>query len=146
MSDMASIAVIDVGSNAIRLLAAELNCLGQLSNIRFFRQAIRLGTDVFNKGEISAKTLFEFEKEMKIIASQLQSLNVKIYRAVATSAMRDAKNAAIVCERIFTETGIQLEVISGVEESQLSRASLFREVGGFHSSTLGLPTKESKYS
>lgn len=113
---------IDVGSNAIRVLIAEVKKpLGvwQYSKIAYLRLPVRLGDDVFEKGSISDAKIERFLDGMKIFKAMLAFYKVDAYRAVATSAMRDSNNAKRIQSRVFKETGITLDVISGKEEAEL---------------------------
>jgi exopolyphosphatase/guanosine-5'-triphosphate,3'-diphosphate pyrophosphatase len=113
---------IDVGSNAIRVLIAEVKKpLGvwQYSKIAYLRLPVRLGDDVFEKGSISDAKIERFLDGMKIFKAMLSFYKVDAYRAVATSAMRDSNNAKRIQSRVFKETGITLDVISGKEEAEL---------------------------
>jgi exopolyphosphatase/guanosine-5'-triphosphate,3'-diphosphate pyrophosphatase len=113
---------IDVGSNAIRVLIAEVKKpLGvwRYSKIAYLRLPVRLGDDVFEKGSISDAKIERFLDGMKIFKAMLSFYKVDAYRAVATSAMRDSNNAKRIQSRVFKETGITLDVISGKEEAEL---------------------------
>jgi len=113
---------IDVGSNAIRVLIAEVKKpLGvwQYAKIAYLRLPVRLGDDVFEKGRISDAKIERFLEGMKIFKAMLAFYKVDAYRAVATSAMRDSNNSKRIQSRVFKETGITLEVISGKEEAEL---------------------------
>ncbi|HPG11288.1 MAG TPA: exopolyphosphatase, partial [Chitinophagaceae bacterium] len=81
------------------------------------RVPLRLGFDVFDKGEISET---KYEKILKTINSYrllLDVYDVKYVKACATSAMRDAINAKEIIKKIEAETGILIEVISGEDEA-----------------------------
>jgi exopolyphosphatase/guanosine-5'-triphosphate,3'-diphosphate pyrophosphatase len=113
---------IDVGSNAIRVLIAEVKKpLGvwRYSKIAYLRLPVRLGDDVFEKGSISDAKIERFLDGMKIFKAMLSFYKVDSYRAVATSAMRDSNNSKRIQSRVFKETGITLDVISGKEEAEL---------------------------
>lgn len=113
---------IDVGSNAIRVLIAEVKKpLGvwRYSKIAYLRLPVRLGDDVFEKGSISDAKIERFLDGMKIFKAMLSFYKVDAYRAVATSAMRDSNNSKRIQSMVFKETGITLDVISGKEEAEL---------------------------
>jgi exopolyphosphatase/guanosine-5'-triphosphate,3'-diphosphate pyrophosphatase len=113
---------IDVGSNAIRVLIAEVKKpLGvwQYAKIAYLRLPVRLGDDVFEKGRISDAKIERFLDGMKIFKAMLAFYKVDAYRAVATSAMRDSNNSKRIQSRVLKEIGISLEVISGKEEAEL---------------------------
>ncbi len=120
------VGVVDVGSNAIRITVAELSNdeIRELSNHRF---ALRLGKDVFNNGMLSSKTqstLVEIFAEIKKI---FVDNKVDLYRVVATSALRSARNRKIILSRVLRKTGMQIELINAVEEGRLIGASMPRK-------------------
>ena len=101
-------AVIDVGSNAIRLVGVTIDSYGAVVERQFERYALRLGTDVFETGRLKRATISSLEKTFRLIAQELENLEIDVYRAVATSAMRDAANGQQVVRRIKKNTGISL--------------------------------------
>jgi exopolyphosphatase/guanosine-5'-triphosphate,3'-diphosphate pyrophosphatase len=116
-------AAIDIGSNGVRLLISrplELNTpYPQFKKVEFTRLPLRLGDDVFKNKEISKKKADLLSKSIKAFSLLMEVYNVDRFRACATSAMRDSKNAAKIIKRIQDESGIEIEVISGLEESKL---------------------------
>jgi exopolyphosphatase/guanosine-5'-triphosphate,3'-diphosphate pyrophosphatase len=83
------------------------------------RVPLRLGFDVFEKGEISAKKIEQLCKTIKAYRLLLDVYGIKHLKACATSAMRDASNAAQVLQRVKEETGVSVKIISGEEEATL---------------------------
>jgi exopolyphosphatase/guanosine-5'-triphosphate,3'-diphosphate pyrophosphatase len=115
------LAAIDIGSNAARLLISDV-VPGTHANPEFIKVALvrvplRLGFDVFDKGEISAVKTDKIIKTIKSYKYLLDVYEVKHLKACATSAMRDAINAGDIIKKIKTETGIEIEVISGQQEA-----------------------------
>jgi exopolyphosphatase/guanosine-5'-triphosphate,3'-diphosphate pyrophosphatase len=117
------LAAIDIGSNAARLLITEVinNPPHKPDFIKtaLVRVPLRLGFDVFESGEIST---LKTEKIIKTILSYkllLDVYEVKHFKACATSAMRDAKNADAIIQKVKQETGIAIEVISGDKEASM---------------------------
>jgi exopolyphosphatase/guanosine-5'-triphosphate,3'-diphosphate pyrophosphatase len=115
------LAAIDIGSNACRLLIDEVtldqNGIPDFSKVVLLRVPLRLGFDVFETGRISEGKMDRFVKTMKAYKLLLDVYDVKHLKACATSAMRDAENAPEMIERIKTETGIDVRVITGQEEA-----------------------------
>jgi exopolyphosphatase/guanosine-5'-triphosphate,3'-diphosphate pyrophosphatase len=113
---------IDIGTNAARLLVGEVCKDGDhyyVKKISYTRIPLRLGDDVFESGKISKLKQEHFVDSVlafKLIAGIFE---VEELRAVATSAMREAKNADKVIAKIKSKTGIEIEVISGQEEADL---------------------------
>jgi exopolyphosphatase/guanosine-5'-triphosphate,3'-diphosphate pyrophosphatase len=115
-------AAIDIGTNAARLLIANVNKNNeqlQLRKLAYYRVALRLGEDVFEKGKIGSKKAQHFTQTVQAFQLLAQAHEVTSLRAVATSAMREARNAKKISKQILAQTGIQIDVISGDEEAQL---------------------------
>lgn len=117
------LAAIDIGSNAARLLISDV-IAGPKSNVEFIKVALirvplRLGFDVFDKGEISPAKTEKIIKTIKSYKLLLDIYEVKHLKACATSAMRDAVNGQAIIKKIKDETGIQINIISGQEEARL---------------------------
>ena len=117
------LAAIDIGSNAARLLISEVtpdaNGVAKFNKIDLIRVPLRLGFDVFEKGEISERRIDMIMQTMKAYKHLLNAYEVKHLKACATSAMRDAKNGIEIINRIKNETGIEIEIISGGDEASL---------------------------
>lgn len=115
-------AAIDIGSNAARLLIGEIAVEDghtYVQKVSYTRLPLRLGEEVFENGILSEKKVSDFVKTMKAFGLIADVFNVHAIRACATSAMRDASNGAEVIERVYAETGINIEIISGDEEARL---------------------------
>lgn len=115
----ACLAAIDLGSNAIRFVAAEFKNDTRYRVIEQIRLPVRLGRDVFDRGELSREVLDATVAAFHTIASLMEKAGVDAFRAVATSAVRESRNRDVLVDRIRSETGIELEVISGDEEARL---------------------------
>ena len=119
--DSFNLAAIDVGSNAARLLIkhVDIDVDGNrsLNKLLFLRIPLRLGMDVFGDGRISKDRGMEFLSAMKAYKQLMKVYHVRKYRACATSAMRDAKNGKALMKRIKNKAHVDLEIISGDEES-----------------------------
>ncbi|MEO6611127.1 MAG: exopolyphosphatase [Chitinophagaceae bacterium] len=115
------LAAIDIGSNAARLLITDViagpQAVPEFIKVVLVRVPLRLGFDVFDKGVISPAKTEKIIKTIKSYKLLLDVYEVKHLRACATSAMRDAANAAEIIKKVKTETGISIEVISGQEEA-----------------------------
>ena len=119
---------IDIGTNAARLLVGEVTKEGNHSfvkKISYTRIPLRLGEEVFENGKISKKKSEHFVKTIKSFKLITEIFEVKQLRAVATSAMREAQNAAKIINKIKEETGITIDVISGDEEAELIFGTFF---------------------
>lgn len=113
---------IDIGSNSVRLLITNViyeNGYTYYKKVSMIRIPVRLGQDVFTKGKIGKKTRAKFLEGMRAYRSLLQVHGVKAFDAVATSAMREAKNGPKLVRRIKKEFKIPIRIIDGREEARL---------------------------
>ena len=113
---------IDIGTNAARLLVGEVDKNKRrlyVKKVSYTRIPLRLGEDVFDEGSISKKKANDFVKTIQAFRLISEIFDVHSLRAVATSAMREAKNADKIIEKIQKETGVTIEIISGQEEADL---------------------------
>lgn len=113
---------IDIGSNSVRCLVVNVVYKDGYTYYRkagMVRLPIRLGQDVFEQGKIKGKTKKRFIEGMKAYAHYLKVHDVVDFRAVATSAMREAVNGQKIVAQVAKETGITIEIIGGKEEARL---------------------------
>lgn len=117
------LAAIDIGTNACRLLITEVvqieNEKPVFNKLNLIRVPLRLGFDVFETGEISTVKNEMILQTMKAYAHLMKAYGVQKSIAVATSAMRDARNRDEIVRNIFLETGISIKVITGDFEASL---------------------------
>lgn len=125
------LAAIDIGSNAARLLINEVvqspNGKPDFVKLSLVRVPLRLGFDVFEAGSISTERARMFVTTMKAYKLLLEAYEVKHLITAATSAMRDADNAAAVLQQIRLETGIDVSIITGEEEATFIYENHFAE-------------------
>ena len=115
-------ASIDIGSNAIRLLFDNVFETAEgpvFKKALLVRVPIRLGEDSFIIGKISDEKIDHLVDCMKAFAFLMKAHEVISYKAFATSAMRDASNTNEIIERVKSESGIQIELISGDKEAEV---------------------------
>ena len=125
------LAAIDIGSNASRLLISDV-IQGPQGNMEFIkatlvRVPLRLGFEVFEKGEISPAKVEKIIKTLKSYKLLLEVYEVKHLKACATSAMRDAVNAEDIIKKVKAETGIEIKIISGQDEASFIYENHFAE-------------------
>jgi exopolyphosphatase/guanosine-5'-triphosphate,3'-diphosphate pyrophosphatase len=117
------LAAIDIGSNAARLLITEVikdeKGTVAFNKLNLVRIPLRLGFDVFEYGTISKQKIGMVLQTMKAYKHLCNAYDVEHIKACATSAMRDAKNAADIIRKVRLETAIEIEVISGDIEAGL---------------------------
>jgi len=115
---------IDIGSNAIRLLIANVilsdNKQPQFRKSSLVRVPIRLGADAFvREGKISEDNIQRMIDAIEAFKLLMKVHKVERYKACATSAMREAANGKEVIDEIFKKTGVEIAMISGEEEAAI---------------------------
>jgi exopolyphosphatase/guanosine-5'-triphosphate,3'-diphosphate pyrophosphatase len=110
---------VDAGSNAIRFLAAEFTGPTEFRSLAYQRVPVRLGHQVFLTGQLAPQAMEGAVAAFSSFRDQMEELDLHAFRAVATSATREAKNGQELVDRLKRETGIDLEMISGFEEARL---------------------------
>lgn len=121
------LASIDIGTNSTRLLVSECK-KGVCLTLERKMEITRIGKDLNKTGDISkdsAKKTLEALSRYKRI---MEANNVKKYRAVGTNALRKAGNSQWFKNLVLKETGIQIEIIKGLEEASLSFRGVIREL------------------
>lgn len=118
-----TLAAIDIGSNAARLLIKRFDDdapeFERVKKVMFVRVPLRLGKDVFSIGKISKERMRMMLHMMCGFKEFMEMHGVERYRACATAAMRDAENGKKALRKIEEATGIRLDIIRGDEEAQL---------------------------
>ncbi|MBK8801737.1 MAG: Ppx/GppA family phosphatase [Fibrobacteres bacterium] len=113
----------DVGTNGVRMQvwqAVQKDGKDHIVGEATYRVPVRLGEDVFSSGAISKTSASHLAHTFHAFAHLKSIFSPRCFRAVATSAMRDAKNGRGLADQILSETGIELEIIDGDEEAELS--------------------------
>lgn len=122
---------IDIGSNSVRCLITNVIYAQDhtyYKKVSMVRLPIRLGQDVFQEGRLTAETMRRFLEGMHAYKHLLNVHGVAGYRAVATSAMREAANGPDLVQRVREETGIDIEIIDGKEEARLIFSSKIYDI------------------
>jgi exopolyphosphatase/guanosine-5'-triphosphate,3'-diphosphate pyrophosphatase len=119
---------VDTGSNAIRFLAAEFTGPGAYETLAYDRVPVRLGHQVFLTGRLAESSMDGAVQAFISFKNQIDALGLDTFRAVATSAVREAKNGFEFVGRILEQASIHLEMISGSEEARLVHLAVANRV------------------
>ncbi|WEK20836.1 MAG: exopolyphosphatase [Candidatus Pedobacter colombiensis] len=123
-------AAIDIGSNAVRLLIADIskneNGFSFKKNT-LVRVPLRLGDDAFLDRRISDRKVEELLKTMSAFKNLMDVYHVSEYLACATSAMREAENGADIIKQVKQLTDVDLEIIEGQREANIIYANHIEE-------------------
>jgi exopolyphosphatase / guanosine-5'-triphosphate,3'-diphosphate pyrophosphatase len=129
MPDPVHIAAIDAGSNAVRLAVARAYSALDIEPLHSERYSLRLGESVFLRHRFTEDIFKKGVKAFRHFRELMDEFGVTKYRAVATSATREARNRDAFRRRIKQKSGIALEVISSLEESRLGREASLAALG-----------------
>lgn len=111
-------ALIDLGTNTFNLMIADVDAAGQLHVIHSEKEGVALGMGGIHEKCLTDEAMDRAINCLMRYKKQCQNLGVSVIRAIGTSAIRDAKNRDVLIERVLLKTGIQIEVITGLEEAQ----------------------------
>lgn len=123
-------AAIDIGSNAVRLLIADISLGNQRYEFKkntLIRVPLRLGDDAFLNKQISERKIDDMVKTMSAFKNLMDVYQVTHYIACATSAMREASNGKEIVKIIKREANINLEIIEGHREASIIAANHIEE-------------------
>ena len=115
-----AVAVIDIGASAVRLVVAETRPAERPFLIEEASRGVLLGKDTFSTGRIGAQSMEAALKALEGFRRLMDVYGVARYRAVATSAVREAANSDTFLDRVQLRTGLLVEIIDGSEESRLT--------------------------
>lgn len=122
------VAAIDMGSNSFHLIVAEINSEGHLHTLDTYKEVLRLDERIGTNRIIEKEVIEQAVATLKRMQRICTPYDPKI-RAIATHAIRNAKNHPEFIEAIKDRTGIKIEIIDGLEEARLCfigmRSSLY---------------------
>jgi exopolyphosphatase/guanosine-5'-triphosphate,3'-diphosphate pyrophosphatase len=142
---MPRFAAIDVGSNALRLRVVEAagpshtakgqpalptapGAEGGWKDLATLRAPVRLGAEVFLSGRLAPASVGQACTALREFRQEMDRWKVDAYRAIATSAVREAKNGGTLVERARREAGVEIETIEGIEEARLIQLAVTRRL------------------
>ncbi len=111
-----TVAAIDVGSNSIRMVIAQITKDGKVETLEELIKPTDIGRDTFSSGRIEVETIYEVSDILKGFTNLIDDYKIKSYHAVSTSGIREAQNRQFVLEQIRIRTGLVVDIISSAEE------------------------------
>jgi exopolyphosphatase/guanosine-5'-triphosphate,3'-diphosphate pyrophosphatase len=117
------VAVIDIGTAAIRMAIAEIHPHGEVRNLESLSQVVNLGRDTFTRGAIAKSTIEDCARVLRSYRRILREYQIDTpeqIRCVATSAVREASNRLAFLDRVYIATGLQVEAL---DESEVNRVA-----------------------
>ena len=113
------VGVVDLGTNSVRFAIYELQNKRRPTCLYKKKLMLRPGQGVYRTGKLKSGTINKLAKAFNNFHKRSLRLKVGETRAVATSALREAKNAKVLIRRVKKNTGIVINVISGRQEAHL---------------------------
>ncbi|HEX4627714.1 MAG TPA: YbaK/EbsC family protein, partial [Gemmatimonadales bacterium] len=101
---------------------------GPWKDLATLRAPVRLGAEVFLSGRLAPASVGQACTALREFRQEMDRWKVDAYRAIATSAVREAKNGGTLVERARREAGIELETIEGIEEARLIQLAVTRRI------------------
>lgn len=120
--------IIDIGAHSIRLEIYQFAPDGAMEILEKAGRAVNLGFDVFRHGVIAPANINLVCEIMRDFAGRLREYGVTVFRAVATSAVREAGNRELLLDRVKLACGITIEILESQEEARLLYAGMRREL------------------
>ncbi len=118
--DSVRIAAIDIGSNSIRQIVADVSPGGEIRVVDEMKAMPRLGAGVDESGMLSDASMQAALVALGRMATLARQVGARRLDAVATSAVRDAANGGAFLERVRAETGLRVRLLTGEEEARLA--------------------------
>jgi exopolyphosphatase / guanosine-5'-triphosphate,3'-diphosphate pyrophosphatase len=111
---------IDIGSYSLKMMNVEVDETGNPRTIERLSKPASLGRDTFSMGKVSYETVEEACEIVTGFQNLMQEYQSKNYRAVATSAIREAQNRDYLVDQIKLKTGLKVEVLTNTQERYLT--------------------------
>lgn len=118
-ADAQLLAAIDIGSNSIRLAISQILADGRIEVLEQAQQAVRLGQESFLRGQLDRQAMQAAVSILRDFKRRLDVYGVQHVWTVATSAVREARNADVFRDRVLMATGLEVDVIDGPQEGRL---------------------------
>ncbi len=113
------IAAVDVGSNSIHMVVAQVESDGRFRVLDRAKEMVRLGRYTLNKGQLSVEAIDAGVRTLSAFRTLAERQGVTRIKAVATSAVREAANGGDFIQKVEDDVGLRVKVIPGREEARL---------------------------
>lgn len=124
------VAVIDIGTSAIRMVIAELGPKDEIHYLENLHKPVRFGKEVFTTGRLGNAVIRDAISILKNFKAVIESYGVKKIQAIATSAVREAADRDNFIDQVFVRTGIDIEIVEGPEENRLELLAVEQALEG----------------
>ena len=125
---MERIGIIDLGSNALRMNIIEIANDGSFKLLFEMAETVRLSEKMESDNLLKTEAMDRTISIIKLFKGVIKSFGVMTVHAVATAAARRAANGEHFIDMIYSETGIQFQIISGEREAELGLLAVFNTI------------------
>lgn len=132
---MSNLASIDVGSNTIRLLIGSI-ADQKITRLKNELAITRLAENLSETGILRKERMLKSLSALKKFSHLISDFGVDSVKAVGTSALREAKNSDEFIDMVLPETGIKINVVSGIEEARLTANGVLHDMPKNNSSLI----------
>lgn len=126
---MKRIAFIDLGSNSVRFVIYEISKTGSYRLIYQEKNSVRLSENMWGSQKLTNEAMERSLRSLKAFVHMAEAMEVDTIKAVATAAVRLAKNGDIFIKTVKEQTGLDLECIAGEEEARLGFLGVINTIG-----------------
>jgi exopolyphosphatase/guanosine-5'-triphosphate,3'-diphosphate pyrophosphatase len=116
---MAKLAIIDIGTNSIHIVLADIDPNGSYKIVDRFKDMTRLGDGTFQQKRLSEAAMTRGIEVLHTLATLARNKGFSTIVMVATSAVREAKNGGQFIEAVAEQTQVRVRVVTGQEEAHL---------------------------
>lgn len=132
------LAAIDVGSNSIKLVVVDAAASDSFAVLAREKETIRLGHQTLGRKRLSAPAIASVVDCIKRFRSIAEARGADRVVAIATAAVRESHNAAGLVKEVERETGVRVEILSGIEEARLIGLAAAQGCAAPHSSLINI--------
>ena len=126
---MKRIAFIDLGSNSVRFVIYEISKTGSYRLIYQEKESVRLSENLWGTHELTKEAMERSLRALKGFVHMADAMEANTIKAVATAAVRLAKNGDAFIKSVKERTGLDLECIAGEEEARLGVLGVINTIG-----------------
>ncbi|MDW5299188.1 MAG: exopolyphosphatase [Sedimentibacter sp.] len=123
-----NVAIIDLGSNSVRILVIKINFNSSYKMIDQFKEMVRLSEGMWEDNLLKETAIERTIAALKQFKNILKSHNVNKTIAIATAAVRNSVNGKAFLQRVYSETEFNFNVISGEEEAYLDYLGVINSI------------------
>jgi exopolyphosphatase/guanosine-5'-triphosphate,3'-diphosphate pyrophosphatase len=113
------LAAIDIGSNSIKLVVVDAAASDSFAVLAREKETVRLGHNTLREGYLSADNIRRAAECIKRFRSIAEARGAEQLIAIATASVREAHNSAEFIQEVEKQTGVRVEILSGIEEARL---------------------------